>query len=384
MNDVKLLFINSGPVAPKRGVSFVEKYKFLSQYFSGYIITPVAGKEHLTVEKVGSFELRSCLYFYGNSVIRNVKQLHHTLKEAYKILKYEGQYDAVISKNPLMTGLSAVLIARLGKKKSVIEINGDFAYAFNYNRKGRKSVTLSEKIKSKASQKIVTFVIKKADRVKLLYSDQLEALNIKPSVDHKVSVFSNFVAISKFFTAQPTDEKYLLFLGYPWYLKGVDILIKAFNSVTTEFPDYRLKIVGYCPEGFEYYKRLANGNNSIEFHKPVFYDKVVSLMAGCSIFVLPSRTEAMGRVLLEAMACRKPIIASNVGGIPEVVKDGFNGLLFESENTGDLARKIRLILNDKNLCQTLGDNAYSFVNQNLSEEKYAHNYMSMIKNTLTA
>ena len=135
-----------------------------------------------------------------------------------------------------------------------------------------------------------------------------------------MSVFSNYVAVSKFFSENLIDGKYLLFLGYPWYLKGVDVLIKAFNRVSSEFPEYKLKIVGYCPEGFDYYEKLAQGNTNIEFHKPVFYDKVIKLMAGCSLFILPSRTEAMGRVLLEAMACKKPIIASNVGGIPEIIK----------------------------------------------------------------
>ena len=110
-----------------------------------------------------------------------------------------------------------------------------------------------------------------------------------------------------------------------------------------------MKIVGYCPEGFHYYKSLAKGNENIEFHKPVFYDEVVKLMAACSLFVLPSRTEAMGRVLLEAMACKKPIIASNVGGIPNVIKDGYNGLLFKSEKVDDLADKIRLVLSNKKI-----------------------------------
>ena len=80
MKNIKLLFINSGPVSPKSGDSFVEKYKFLSKYFSGYIITPVSEKKHLSLKKIGAFELYSFLYFYGNSVIRNIKLLYHTIQ----------------------------------------------------------------------------------------------------------------------------------------------------------------------------------------------------------------------------------------------------------------------------------------------------------------
>ena len=182
----------------------------------------------------------------------------------------QDHYDVVISKNPLLTGLSAVAIAKLAEKKSIIEINGDFSYAFNYSRMGKNVTTLIEKLKSKVSREIVAFVIKKADRIKLLYSDQLAPLNIKPSVDHKVSVFSNYVAISKFFSENLIDEKYLLFLGYPWYLKGVDVLIKAFNRVSPEFPDYKLKIVGYCPEGFDYYEKLAKETQTSSFISQYF------------------------------------------------------------------------------------------------------------------
>ena len=382
MKNCKVLFINSGPVSPKSGDSFAEKYKFLSRYISGYIITPVSGKKHLTVKRIDAFELHSFLYFYGNSLIRNIKLLYNTLKKAYQIYKNQDHYDVVISKNPLVTGLSAVAIAKLAGKKSLIEINGDFSYAFNYSRMGKNVTTLIEKLKGRVSREIVAFVIKKADRIKLLYGEQLSPLNIKPSVEHKVSVFSNYVAVSKFFSENLIDEKYLLFLGYPWYLKGVDVLIKAFNRVSSEFPEYKLKIIGYCPEGFDYYEKLAQGNTNIEFHKPVFYDKVIKLMAGCSLFILPSRTEAMGRVLLEAMACKKPIIASDVGGIPEVIKDGYNGLLFKSEKVDDLAQKIRLILSNKKIASELRNNAYYYVKEKLSEECYAVNFINMINNTL--
>ena len=152
MNNIKLLFINSGPVSPKSGDSFVEKYIFLSQYFSGYLITPVSGYRHLTVKKIGAFEMHTFLYYYGNSVIRNIKSLYDSFKKAYKIFKYREKYDVVISKNPLLTGLSAVIIAKLTKKRSIIEINGDFSFAFNYNRKGKNVATFSEKLKSKISE----------------------------------------------------------------------------------------------------------------------------------------------------------------------------------------------------------------------------------------
>jgi glycosyltransferase involved in cell wall biosynthesis len=112
---------------------------------------------------------------------------------------------------------------------------------------------------------------------------------------------------------------------------------------------------------------------------PVWYDDVIQLIQDCSIFVLPSRTEAMGRVLLEAMAAKKPIIASNVDGIPTYIKHGYNGLLFESENVDDLAIKIKDVLNNSEYATTLAENAYAYVNLELSEEKYVEAYRDFVE-----
>ena len=138
-------------------------------------------------------------------------------------------------------------------------------------------------------------------------------------------------------------------------MKGVDILIKAFNKISNEFSEYTLKVVGYCDDK-SYFEKISSNNKQIQLCNPVNYSEVIKLMEGCSLFILPSRTEAMGRVLLEAMASKKPIIASNVDGIPTYIKDGYNGLLFESENVDDLAEKMHTVMSDENYARQLADN----------------------------
>jgi glycosyltransferase involved in cell wall biosynthesis len=71
--------------------------------------------------------------------------------------------------------------------------------------------------------------------------------------------------------------------------------------------------------------------------------------------VFPSIYEPFGIVLLEAMACGKPVVASNVGGIPFVVEEGKTGLLFESGNVEDLADKIMTILENEELGEKMGE-----------------------------
>ena len=80
-------------------------------------------------------------------------------------------------------------------------------------------------------------------------------------------------------------------------------------------------------------------------------------MGHCGVFVLPSRTEAMGRVLLEAMACAKPRIGSRVGGIPTLIEHDVDGLLFRSENVDELEQQLRRLMSDAALRRALGEQA---------------------------
>ena len=194
-------------------------------------------------------------------------------------------------------------------------------------------------LKSKAGSILTKFLLKRCDHIKLLYPQQIDAYKIKEKV--KISVFHNFVPI-KMLVPSDLDEKYILFLGFPWYLKGVDILIKAFKNIHREFPDYKLKIVGHCPDK-SYFEFLAKDCPAIELKNAVKHEVAMDLMKKCTVFVLPSRTEAMGRVLLEAMAMKKAIIASNVDGIPHYIRHGNNGLLFPSGNDGQLANNLSLL-----------------------------------------
>ena len=117
LNKVKLLFLNSGPVSPKSGDSFVEKFKFLSQYISGYIITPVSGNKHLTVKRIGAFELHTFLYYYGNSFVRSISSLYLTFKKAYEIYIKKEKYDVVISKNLFADWLNCCSDCEINSKK---------------------------------------------------------------------------------------------------------------------------------------------------------------------------------------------------------------------------------------------------------------------------
>jgi glycosyltransferase involved in cell wall biosynthesis len=176
-----------------------------------------------------------------------------------------------------------------------------------------------------------------------------------------------------------TAGDYVLFLGSPWDLKGVDVLIDAYRRISGRFPQFRLRIVGWFPEpGLTHLRELAGGDPAIQIEKAVHYEEAMRLVANSYAVVLPSRSEAMGRVLLEGMAYGKPVIASRVDGIPTYVKEGVNGLLFESENSAELAERLAGVLADPAAAARLGRQAHEYVRAHLSEEKYLEYYHGML------
>ena len=349
----KLLFLNIGPYFMPNELPNKEKYIRLSSFYEGDIIVVVNRKEFQHVN-IGNFNLKG---LYLPQRIRYLNILRYSLYAIFAITVsvyshyFKKKYDAIITYDPIVSGLLALIIGKLTGAKTIVEINGNYLSPINWNLKQKGIIAL---LKYKYCETIIPFVITHVHAVKLLYKDQIKLLQNKIKFSDKIYCFHNLVPISHLKQGEGTT-KYILFLGTPWYRKGVDILIKAFNKIYKDFPEYTLKIVGYFSDK-AYLVELAQGNNNIELCNPVWHDDAMKLLSKCSLFILPSRSEAMGRVLLEAMASKKPIIASNVDGIPTYIKHGYNGLLFESENIDDLAEKMKTILGNEDYAKQIAEN----------------------------
>ena len=96
-------------------------------------------------------------------------------------------------------------------------------------------------------------------------------------------------------------------------------------------------------------------------------------------FIAPSRTESQGVAMCEAMACGLPIIATRVGGIPEFVSDGFNGLLVPPEDPLKLRKAVKLLILNDRLHTRLSDNARCFVEEHLSHKTIYSKEMEVFK-----
>jgi len=172
----------------------------------------------------------------------------------------------------------------------------------------------------------------------------------------------------------------VLFVGRLEKVKGVDILLKSINILKTKFQKkIKIAIVG---KG-SLRKDLENLAKKLAVDKEVEFlgirKDIDKLMVSSKILVLPSRWEGLPMIILEAMSRGLPVIASSVGGIPEVIENKKEGMLVPSQNPGILAQVVKKLLEDESLREELTINAYKKVKENYSIETYAKNILNLYK-----
>ena len=167
------------------------------------------------------------------------------------------------------------------------------------------------------------------------------------------------------------ESNHILFVGRLGRVKGVDYLLSAFKLVLAKNRSLKLVIVGDGPEKTNLIKLAKDLGilNQVNFVGAVDREHLPAYYQNCLAVVIPSVWQEMfGLVALEAMTFSKPVIANNVGGLPELVKDGDNGFLVERFNTQQLADRILLLAGNRQLASELGQNGQQFLRDNFDEQ----------------
>lgn len=200
----------------------------------------------------------------------------------------------------------------------------------------------------------------------------------------KNNIIYNGIDIEEFKSTKPEpipeikeNDNVITFVGELHKRKGIQYLIQAFKQL--QIPNKKLLIVGSGPHK-DFFTKLANNNPNIHFLGR--RSDIFNILQKSTIFVLPSKREAFGLVLLEAMAANTPIIGSSTGGIKEIIKNNENGLLFENENTNDLTEKIEKLINNKDLQQKLTKNASEDLQKNYTAREMTRNTEKLYLKTI--
>jgi len=168
-----------------------------------------------------------------------------------------------------------------------------------------------------------------------------------------------------------------VFAGRLAPVKGIDTLLDAWSSVSSRFPGALLLVLGEGPMRDSLKERALRLGIA---GSVLFPGRVVGIeryYRAVDLFVLSSKVEGLPNALLEAMATGLPVAATRVGGVPDVVRDGENGLLAAPEDPSSLARGIALLLQDAGLRQRLGKAAHDTMKNYFMLDAVADRYLHL-------
>ncbi|MBI4214395.1 glycosyltransferase family 4 protein [archaeon] len=331
-----------------------------------------AGAEDATFVKKG-----------GNKILRQASLTISVAKKAKKC-------DIVIGLDIGAVGLAAVLGAKIAGKPSVIRYVGDVAWERSM-REGKTSKNLEEFLGSPDANRPVVwlqkFVFRNADTV-VACSRFLKTVAEKYYAVPHGKAFCVYNAIDmmpneKMPSKKKQNKKILnkerkigsslitVCRLVPW--KRVDRIIRAMDIVRKKHPEAKLYVVGEGPE-LKNLKRLARPlGSSVIFAGKKNHDEALRMIAASEAFVLNSSYEGMSFALLEAMACRTPVICSDIPQNLEALNRQ-SGLVVPAEpeaaNVKGLSEKIILVLENKTLARKLALKAYNRLSRNHSWEKH--------------
>ncbi len=172
--------------------------------------------------------------------------------------------------------------------------------------------------------------------------------------------------------------------------KDYETLAKAAARVVAAAPHTRFLMVGGYSndeaqrQHFEKVKLWLTTNHVAPYFTFTgFRTDVPRLLRAMDIVALSTHYEGLPLVLLEAMACGKPVVATAVDGVPEVVTDNHTGLLFSHRDDGELASHLLSLIGDRSRATRLGENARSFVQAHFNHEQFRRSMVALYRNVLT-
>jgi glycosyltransferase involved in cell wall biosynthesis len=305
-------------------------------------------------------------WFFNRSIAKKAATFNADVYEAhavsgYRLLKTQNKQGF---KKPFIHTIHGVLADEYEQTKK----NGDQSFRARIANYFMGRLAKLESETAQNATLIVTISNYSLEKIKQFYK-----------VDEaKVRIVPNGVDIAKF---QPSadreaakrqfglgDEPCVLFVGSLIPRKGLHFLVEAAKKIVKERNQTKFLIVGEGPLRNQLDNSLKEANLSGNFKfLGNLKDGTLPTVYNCAdVFALPSIQEGQGIVLLEAQACSKPIVAFNIGGVNEAVRNGETGLLVNLGSTNEFADALLKLISDKILREKMGANGRRFVMENFT------------------
>lgn len=175
----------------------------------------------------------------------------------------------------------------------------------------------------------------------------------------------------------------LLFVGISRYARRTDV-VRALYHLSKKYENVRLVL-----ESAREREMLTSLSEKLGVRDKILFlysasdRELAEVYAACDVFVYPSSASPWGLVVTEAMAAGKPAIVSKQVGTSEIIQNGVNGIVIDRAKPEEIAKQVGMLIENQALRKKLGENAYEFVRNNLSWERYAKNVENVFRETIT-
>lgn len=283
-----------------------------------------------------------------------------TLKKAFQ----EQKIDVVhMTTSGQLAVIRDIQMLKLAKKKKIPSV-----YHIHFGRIPEIAKNNSREWKYiKRAMRLASCVMVIDEKTKISIQEYLPETNVccvpNPFDVEKIQSFMKDVQ----------NEREIVYVGWVIKTKGVEELLTAWDEVRQAYPEWKLRLIGPCEE--TYYETLKN-NFSLEqvvFDGEQLHDVAMEKLSKASIFILPSYTEGFPNVVLEAMALEKPVIATDVGAIPEVLQNC--GIVIPAKNADAIVNSLKQLLTSDALRNELGKKGKEKLLQEYTLEKVVEEYV---------
>ncbi len=220
----------------------------------------------------------------------------------------------------------------------------------------------------------------------VIYSESLIKTWGLEKYEHKISVaHEHFLDFDKFKVQKPLNERDNL-VGYIGRLseeKGILNFVEAIPRVLETRGEATFLIGGDGQLRSQVEKHVDKLSNKVKYAGWIPYDELPHYLNELKLLVLPSYTEGLPNIMLEAMACGTPVLATPVGSIPDMVKDGENGFIMEDNSPESIARNVLSALTHPNL-EKIAANAHTLVEKKFTYEATVDGYRDILARRLMA
>jgi glycosyltransferase involved in cell wall biosynthesis len=288
--------------------------------------------------------------------------------------------DAIVAADPFV-GAAVMLGRRLAASAPplIVEVHGDWkTFTRGYGSRARRLL-------SPVADQLSDVVLRRADATRALSgftSSLIEAVRGEPAT----AAFPTYSDLSAFVAgpvAPLPARPVAVFVGMLEPYKNIDGLAAAWRRVAVELPEAKLVIVGKGSRTHVVDALLADVPGQVEYHAQLTPPELATKLDEATLLVLPSWPEGLGRVVIEAFARGRGVIATGAGGVLDLVHDGTEGILIAPADTDALVEALVEVMSDRELAERLGAAAHvRYADWHSTPELFAEQLRALVDTTI--